>query len=188
MTSPKAASAGTSGGRQALIHVCSLDRVPKTVARERASHLVTLLHSDSVLATPVSIAGDNHLRLSLHDIALPQAGMIHPGSEHIERLLAFAARWDRSRPMVVHCLAGISRSTAAAFIVACALNPRAPEGPIAQHIRALSPTASPNRLLVELADEALGRDGRMIQAIEVIGRGEPAMEGWPFSLPATWPV
>ena len=170
------------------MHVCSLDRVPKTVERVRASHLITLLHSATVLATPAAIAGANHLRLSIHDIAMPQTGMIHPGSEHIERLLAFGADWDRSRPMVVHCLAGISRSTAAAFIIACALNPRAPEGPIAQHIRALSPTASPNRLLVELADAALGRDGRMIAAIRAIGQGEPAMDGRPFALPATWPA
>ena len=114
--------------------------------------------------------------------------MVHPGSEHVERILAFVRQWDRSAPMVVHCLAGISRSTATAFIAACALNPEAREAEIAQRIRDLSPTASPNMLLVAHADELLSRRGRMIRAIEDIGHGEPAMEGWPFALASTWPA
>ena len=81
--------------------------------------------------------------------------------------------------MVVHCWAGISRSTAAAFISLCAINPDAPEELIAQRLREASPTAYPNRLMVRLADEALARRGRMIKAIERIGRGEPAYRGDP---------
>jgi predicted protein tyrosine phosphatase len=176
------------GQRHAAIHVCSLERVPQTVARQKASHLITLLHNDKLITTPPTIPRDNHLRLSLHDISAPQPGMVHPGTDHVKRILAFVRQWDRSTPMVVHCLAGISRSTATAFITACALNPHAPEAPIAQRIRALSPTASPNLLLVELADDLLGRQGRMIEAIEDIGYGEPASDGWPFELPSMWPT
>ena len=174
------------GGRCA-IHVCSLDRVWKTIERERPTHLVTLLHNDGILPTPAAISTANHLRLSLHDISTPQPGMVHAGVEHVERILTFVRAWDRRAPMVVHCLAGISRSTATAFMAACALNPRAPESAIAESIRELSPTASPNLLLVEIADRLLQRDGRMIQAIEDIGHGEPAMEGWPFALASDWP-
>lgn len=170
----------------AAIHVCSLDRVRDTVHRERPSHLITLLHDDSILATPSLVERDKHLRLSLHDISVPQPGMVHPGAEHIDRILTFVDGWDRTAPLLVHCLAGISRSTAAAFIAACALNPKADETRIARAIRELSPTASPNMLLVELADDRLGRGGRMIEAIEGIGRGELAMEGWPFALPSQW--
>ena len=38
--------------------------------------------------------------------------------------------------------------------------------------------------MVRLADEALARRGRMIDAIERIGRGEIASEAMPFSLAA----
>ena len=69
--------------------------------------------------------------------------------------------------MVVHCYAGISRSTASAFAAACLLNPHRDEGSIARQIRAASPIASPNRLIVSLADKALGRDGRMLRALQV---------------------
>jgi predicted protein tyrosine phosphatase len=178
----------SSGGDKAAIHVCSLDKVWTTIERERPSHLVTLLHNDGILPTPAAIDTANHLRISIHDISTPQPGMVHPGAAHVERILAFARDWDRAAPMVVHCLAGISRSTATAFITACALNPLAPEALIAQRIRALSPTASPNILLVEIADQLLRRDGRMIEAIEDIGYGEPAMEGWPFALASEWPM
>jgi predicted protein tyrosine phosphatase len=84
--------------------------------------------------------------------------------------------------MVIHCFAGVSRSTAAAFIAACALNPTRDEAEIAAAIRAASRTATPNARLVALADAALGRDGRMSKAVAAIGRGEICEEGIPFSL------
>ena len=86
--------------------------------------------------------------------------------------------------MVVHCWAGISRSTAAAYTALCAINPYASEELIARRLREASPTAFPNRLIVRLADTALGRNGRMIRAVESIGRGVVASEAVPFSLPA----
>jgi predicted protein tyrosine phosphatase len=86
--------------------------------------------------------------------------------------------------MVVHCWAGISRSTAAAFVMLCALNPEAPEAAIARLLREASPTAFPNRLMIRLGDTLLGRAGRMLAAVEGIGRGEVTNEAIPFSLPA----
>ena len=77
----------------------------------------------------------------------------------------------------------ISRSTAAAYIVAAALAPREDEEALAGRLRAASATATPNARLVALADAELGRNGRMIRAIERIGRGEDAFEGTPFFLP-----
>ena len=84
--------------------------------------------------------------------------------------------------MVVHCYAGISRSTAAAFASVCALNPRRDEFAVAQALREASPTAYPNPRIVALADDLLGRDGRMTAAVEAIGRGAIAAEGVPFRL------
>ena len=178
---------GMGHGKDAAdIHVCSLDRVWKTIETHRPSHLITLLHNDAILATPEAIELGRHLRISMHDISVPQPGMVHPSTAHVQRILSFVDQWDRKAPLVVHCLAGISRSTATAFMAACQLNPKVPERAIAERIREMSPTASPNLLLVELADAALGREGRMIEAVEAIGYGEPAMEGTPFTLPSTW--
>ncbi len=94
-----------------------------------------------------------------------------PGEQHVADLLDFVRGWDRQAPLVVHCYMGISRSTASAFASVCALNPQRDEASIAQALRRASPTATPNIRIVSLADRLLGRDGRMIAAIETIGRG-----------------
>jgi predicted protein tyrosine phosphatase len=84
--------------------------------------------------------------------------------------------------MVVHCFAGISRSTAGAYVAACALNPARDEMQIAWDIRRASRTAQPNARIVSIADRLLKRGGRMTRAVEAIGPGDAAMEGDPFRL------
>ena len=105
-----------------------------------------------------------------------------PGEEHVAELIRFVRRWDRRAPLVVHCYMGISRSTASAYAAVCALNPQRNEATIAQALRKASPTATPNIRIVTLADRLLGRDGRMVAAIEAIGRGDLAAEAQPFRL------
>ena len=90
--------------------------------------------------------------------------------------------WDRAAPLVVHCWAGISRSTAAAFVSVCALRPERDEREIAWAIRRASPTAMPNIRIVTFADAMLQRKGRMVAAVEAIGRGVECYEGHPFRL------
>ncbi len=76
----------------------------------------------------------------------PSAAGCHPPSaEHVGELIDFVQSWDRQAPLLIHCFAGLSRSTAAAFIAMCALNPRTPEEAIARALRRSSDTAVPNR-------------------------------------------
>ena len=165
-----------------MIHVCSLARLHATVETTGAGHVVTLLKDTDRVERPRTILEANHLILGLDDISAPCDGYICPGDEHVQALIEFVHLWDRRKPMVVHCYAGISRSTAGAFVAACALNPRRDETTIARELRRLSPTATPNARIVSLADRLLGRSGRMIAAIDAIGRGEMAYEGLPFRL------
>lgn len=165
-----------------MIHVCSLARLHATVDETKARHIVTLLRFTDKVARPNHIAAENHLILSVDDIAAHQDGMTVPAQEHVERLIDFATRWDRSAPMVVHCYAGISRSTAAAFTAACALNPDRSELEIAQAIRHASGTAQPNAAIVSIADTLLKRNGRMVRAVEALGPAHFAEEGVPFRL------
>jgi predicted protein tyrosine phosphatase len=88
----------------------------------------------------------------------------------------------RARPLVIHCHAGISRPTASAYIIAAALAPKRDEIELAKTLRALSPSATPNPRLIAVADTLLDRNGRMIEAIQTIGRGADAFEGVPFAL------
>ena len=164
------------------IHVCSLALVEPTAKATGAKRLVTLLNPKTGHFRPVTIAEEHHLVLDMSDIVEPQDGLIAPEAKHVRALLAFARGWDRQEPMIVHCYAGVSRSTAAAFIIACALNEARAEHDVASAIRRSSPTATPNRRLVALADRELKRSGRMLDAIDAIGRGVDCEEGVPFTL------
>ena len=165
-----------------MIHVCSLSRLNETVEDTGARHVVSLIGDEARLERPTGIAPENHLWLKLHDISTPLDGCIMPGEEHVADLINFVRGWDRRAPLVVHCFAGISRSTASAYAAVCALNPERDENSIAQALRHASPTATPNIRIVSLADQFLGRDGRMIAAIETIGRGVMTTEAAPFRL------
>lgn len=165
-----------------MLFVCPLSRLEETVARTRAERVVSLLADGTAMARPATIAPHHHLLLSMHDIVEIQPEMTPPGQAHVERLLGFAREWSRERATVVHCFAGISRSTAAAYIIASALAPDRDEHELARALRLASPSATPNPRLVALADDLLGRRGRMVEAIAAIGRGAEAFEGTPFEL------
>lgn len=152
------------------------------MASTGAGRLVTLLNAGTPFERPAAIVQANHLFLSMNDIADEQPGMIAPGSDHVETLLAFVQNWDRAAPLVINCFAGISRSTAAAYITAAVLGPARDEADLAWTLRRASPSATPNPRLIRHADALLGRGGRMIAAIEAIGRGADAYEGTPFAL------
>lgn len=169
----------------AAIHVCSLAALNDVVATTAASHIITVINPWSIPETPPSVEERNHLKLAVNDIISDQPGLVAPRPEHIDQLLSFVRRWNRSGPLVIHCLAGISRSSAAAFITLCEINSGVSEFTIARSVRAASRTATPNSRMVQLADKVLGRDGRMIEAIESIGNGVATFSGEPFSLDCT---
>jgi predicted protein tyrosine phosphatase len=164
------------------LHVCSLARVAETVRATGARSLVTLINVDTLVSRPAEIDPARHLFIGMSDISEPLDGHILPGEEHVKKLIAFAKAWDRGEPLVIHCHAGVSRSTAAAFIIACALAPSRRESEIADAIRRASHTATPNQRMITIADAMLKRGGRMIAAVERIGRGSDCYEGIPFVL------
>jgi predicted protein tyrosine phosphatase len=165
-----------------MIHVCSLSRLHDTVETTGARHVVTMLKQIDRIERPKCIVPERHLILGMDDISEPLEGYIVPDNAHMDKLLGFVRAWDRAAPLVIHCYAGVSRSTAGAYVTCCALNPRRDEAAIAQALRRASPTATPNIRIVMLADRALGRRGRMVAAIEAIGRGDLADEASPFRL------
>jgi predicted protein tyrosine phosphatase len=184
MTQTEHHEAASIRGKSGRIHVCPLSALHDVVAQHNASYVLTCLQDELLVETPALIKPEDHLRLLVHDISEPLAGCVAPDARHIARLIEFARRWGGEGPMVVHCWAGISRSTAAAFTALCVVNPTVSEQVIAARLRQASPTAFPNRLMIRLADAALEREGRMVRAVDAMGRGMPANEAVPFSLPA----
>lgn len=168
------------------IIVCPLSRVPELARQRKPSHVVSLLDPGTPFPALAGYGEGRHLRLPIHDIESEMTGFDAPCDRHMHAILDFVGAWARSEPILIHCYAGISRSTATAYITACAHNPESDEEEIALALRAASPSASPNRRFVALADEALGRNGRMRRAIDKIGRGQSWLdigEAQPFLLP-----
>ena len=167
------------------IYVCPKSKVPSLSEQIRPSHLVTLLDPDDLMPTPEGISGHQHLRLGMHDVTTDGAMHTAPDEMHVRELLAFARGWNRSQPMIVHCWAGISRSTASAFAIACMLNQPGREREIAALLRQRAPHAQPNSRIVAFADHLLDRKGRMVDAVDSMGPGRVVFEGVPFALPVT---
>jgi predicted protein tyrosine phosphatase len=164
------------------IYVCPKSKVPDSVLRLRPSHLITLLDPADDMPTPDDFPGHRHLRLGMHDIATARPEYTAPDEMHVRELIAFARDWDRRQPMLIHCWAGISRSTASAFTVACMMTKPGDEQAIAQRLRKAAPHAQPNPRIVALADALLERDGRMVDAVDAMGPGEVVFEGRLFAL------
>ena len=113
-----------------------------------------------------------HKRLTLRfdDIIDPAPGLMMPEREHIEELLRFgegltSSEADPLRHLLVHCHAGISRSTASMTILLAEAQPATDEDELFAEIREIRPQAWPNSHMVALADELLGRGGRMVAAL-----------------------
>lgn len=148
--------------------------------------VVSLFDPDFVFPELGAAYVDRHLRLHLHDVHERAPGQVTPTPKHVDHLLDFLGGWQRSSHLLIHCRAGIGRSTAAVFIAACVHNPDVDERTIALELRRASSLARPNQVLIELADAAMGRNGRMVRAIEETGRNlewHHVDENIPFELP-----
>ncbi len=171
------------------ILVCPLSRVAEMVETHAPDRVVSILDPEFVFPDLGDAFDGRHLRLRFHDLHEPAEGHVMPGPEHMRELLKFLGSWRPPDPLLVHCRAGIGRSTATAFIAACLANPDVAESRIAGALHRAAPLARPNVTWTGLADEAMGRAGRMTAAIEDMRRGLPWIdvdEGEPFDLSSSF--
>ena len=82
-----------------------------------AEYLVSLMSPKDMGETPSDIDPANHLKLEMDDIEVPVPGYICPCEDHVYRLLELGNQLDGGSEVVVHCLMGMSRSTAAVMIL-----------------------------------------------------------------------
>lgn len=161
--------------------VCPLHDV-EAIARARGpSHILSLI-SPSAEPTRFDELASHHLELRFNDIAEARDGLIVPSQDHVRAILAFGRAAQSAGPLLIHCWAGVSRSPAAAFIIACDRKSSGHEQALAHSLRERAPYATPNRLMVELADQILGHSGAMTRAIDDICRGHDITWGSSFSM------
>ena len=166
-----------------MIIVSPLCHVESLAAKHNFSRSLSLLAPWQMVIFDTSLLPRDRLVLAFNDVTAPGPGLVPPDAALVGAILDFGAACAPGEKVLVHCWMGVSRSPAAAYIIACA---RAPgkERAIADALRQSSPVVTPNRLLVALADDLLARDGRMVDAIDAIGRGREFEGDAPsFALP-----
>lgn len=157
------------------IWVCGLDEVESVAERVRPGRLISLLPANEQPPTPLGMRASDHLRVLVDDIERPGMGLSAPARSHVRELIRFLRACPPRASVLIHCFAGVSRSPAAALI-ALALDAPGREHEAATALRRAAPFACPNRLLVELADAALGRQGALAAAREAMGEPDRSCE------------
>jgi len=89
-----------------------------------------------------------------------------PSESAIRHILDFTGSLVAGNYLLTHCAVGISRSTAITYATLCQHAGPGHEADCFAALRRIRPSASPNPLIVRLADALLGRDGKMIEAMK----------------------
>ncbi len=170
------------------ITVCGLDELAGHRARN-VTHILSIL--DPGWPEPEALhAFDVHRRLKLHfhDVIEPLPGWIAPERWDLELLLAFGRDLgaipsetgeEPTYPhLLVHCHAGVSRSTAAAILILAQRDPARPARDAVGEVIRARPRAWPNLRMIELGDALLGRRGEIVAAVRTLYRLVLAREPW----------
>ena len=156
------------------ITVCGIDQLAGHGAAG-ASHVLSILDPDHPVPEAFGTFGEHEkVELRFHDIINEMPGMLAPQPEHVERVLALGrsllARPAGTAHLLVHCHAGISRSTASMVLIVAQALPDLPAGSILQRVHSMREKAWPNLRLIELGDAMLGRGGALVEATHALHR------------------
>jgi predicted protein tyrosine phosphatase len=144
--------------------ICGLDELDGHRGR-RVTHVLSIL--DPEWPEPVAFqAFDPHFRATLrfHDAIEPDPGLVLPQKADVEAILAFGREAGEEPRLLIHCHAGISRSTAAMLMILAQAHPHEREDVIAERLIEIRRQAWPNSRMIGFADELLDRGGRLLAA------------------------
>ena len=119
-----------------------------------------------------AFAPHRRLILRFHDVIEPRPDQIAPTRDDVERLLVFGREVGETPEahLLVHCHAGVSRSTAAAALILMQANPEWPASAALDAVAAIRPAPGPTLLILEFGDALLGRNGEIVAAAGAIYR------------------
>src|SRR5438093_9545402 len=113
-----------------------------------------------------AFAPHRRLTLRFHDIIEPEPDRIAPSRYDVEQLLAFGHELQQAEDshLLVHCHAGVSRSTAATVLILAQAHPARPATAAFDAVVAMRPRAWPSLLMLEHGDALLGRGREIVAA------------------------
>ena len=152
--------------------VCGIEELAGHGAA-RPSHVLSILDPDHPVPEAFGTFGEHKkLELRFHDIVDPMPGQIMPTEDHVDALLAFGRDLMAEPPhdahLLVHCHAGISRSTASMALILAQHRPELSAEAVLAEILRIRDKAWPNLRMLELGDAMLGRGGTFPRAAHAI--------------------
>lgn len=148
-----------------MLIVSSLAGAPDAVRTYRPQWVISLLSEEEEAPRFEGVPADHHLLLYVDRESCAET-IRKAASDRAREIFDFAQGWNGEGDILIHCNRGVARSTAAAFIILCIREPATPEIALLKRLRMAAPHADPCPLLVNYADELLGREGRMADALD----------------------
>jgi predicted protein tyrosine phosphatase len=150
------------------ITVCGIAELPEHSDRG-VSHVLSILDPEWPVPDTFGSFGEHaRLELRFHDVIDEAPGMVAPRREHVDQILAFGrdllAEQSGQASLLVHCHAGISRSTASMILILAQALPDLPADAIAQEVLRIREKTWPNLRIIEMGDALLGRGGEIVAA------------------------
>ncbi len=158
------------------ITVCGLDELADH-AGARVSHVLSILDPEWPIPEALGTYGEHKkLELRFHDVIGEEPGRVAPSETHVEQLLAFGRDLGRepgsTAHLLVHCHAGVSRSSASMALLIAQGRSEQPGQAIFAEIRRIRPQIWPNLRIVEMGDRMLGRNGDLVTATHGVYRAQ----------------
>ena len=151
------------------ITVCGIEEL-EGHCETGASHVLSILDPATPVPEAFGAYGEHdRLELRFDDIIAETPGLIAPNHSHVDQILAFGRSLSMEPPgsahLLVHCHAGISRSTASMALILAQAMPSQSAEAIIERVHAIREKAWPNLRLIEIGDAMLGRNGSLIEAV-----------------------
>ena len=147
------------------IIICGLADIENAVETYKPDMMLTIINKNFSPETPQGLNPSRHLKMLIDDISEPRDGFRLPGKEDVQKLLDFTSDWDQSKPIIIHCHMGISRSTATSLGLICKLDPDNLDLHV-EKLMKIAPHASPNKLMTKYVDEILGLENKLLKTLD----------------------
>lgn len=148
--------------------VCGIQELPDH-CESGVTHVLSILDPEYPVPDAFGTFSEHsRLELRFHDVVEKRAGYNPPQPEHVDQILALGRGLVMEDPerahLLVHCHAGVSRSTASLLMILAQACPALSAGDLARTLLGIREKAWPNLRMTEYADRVLERDGALVQA------------------------
>lgn len=147
------------------------------------SHVLSILDPEWPVPEAFGGFGEHEkLELRFHDVIEDVERLNGPREAHVGQLLRFGRSLIAEPPahahLLVHCHAGVSRSTASMTLILAEALPERPASEILDEVLRIRDKAWPNLHIVEMGDAMLGRGGTLVAATHLVYARQLAKRPW----------